>query len=398
MNEAEMTIPYLFRCPISLDLFKDPVTLCTGQTYDRSSIEKWMSTGNLTCPVTMQKLHDPTIVPNHTLKHLIDQWLQIGDQFDSKYLEKFDSLAALKHNLESHEVTLENKLQTLKKIQALSEESSSRNSCLLQLGFFPLLLEQVFGRVAAEFSEEHMKFLEQALVCVQKLVCLSEIESLNMLKQETKLASFLLLFKHGSQIIKMSLCHVIETSSTSLETEQLCSIFGKNSELIYELLQFVKQNSEISEAGIKALWALCSLKSNRELLVREGVIDGLLTYIVDTERRERSLAPLAMATIEKLLAIESSKEALVNNPNGIDALVKMAFRISDHKGSESAIGSLMRVCYGSLQARDEAIAAGVLTQILLLLQSQCTAKIKTKARMLLKLLTSKKINEGSIHV
>ena len=75
MNEAqiEITIPHLFRCPISLDLFEDPVTLCTGQTYDRSSIEKWFSAGNLTCPVTMQKLHDPSIVTNHTLRHLINQ-------------------------------------------------------------------------------------------------------------------------------------------------------------------------------------------------------------------------------------------------------------------------------------------------------------------------------------
>ncbi|CAI8598884.1 unnamed protein product [Vicia faba] len=45
MNEAqtEITIPHLFRCPISLDLLEDPVTLTTGQTYDRSSIEKWIS-------------------------------------------------------------------------------------------------------------------------------------------------------------------------------------------------------------------------------------------------------------------------------------------------------------------------------------------------------------------
>ena len=103
MKEADhMAIPHLFRCPISLDLFKDPVTLCTGQTYDRSSIEKWLAAGNLTCPVTMQKLHDPSIVPNHTLRHLIDQWLQLGHQFDPNYLATIDSLAALKHTLECH--------------------------------------------------------------------------------------------------------------------------------------------------------------------------------------------------------------------------------------------------------------------------------------------------------
>ncbi|WP_423787569.1 U-box domain-containing protein, partial [Klebsiella pneumoniae] len=68
MKVAEMTIPPLFICPISLDLFTDPVTVSTGHTYDRGSIEKWLATGNLTCPVTMQKLQDPSMVPNCTLR------------------------------------------------------------------------------------------------------------------------------------------------------------------------------------------------------------------------------------------------------------------------------------------------------------------------------------------
>uniref|UniRef100_A0A0D3FW43 U-box domain-containing protein n=1 Tax=Oryza barthii TaxID=65489 RepID=A0A0D3FW43_9ORYZ len=72
----EMSIPHLFRCPISLDIFTDPVTLCTGQTYDRPCIERWLAAGHRTCPVTMQPLGDATaLVPNRTLRHLIERWL-----------------------------------------------------------------------------------------------------------------------------------------------------------------------------------------------------------------------------------------------------------------------------------------------------------------------------------
>ncbi|GLT68722.1 hypothetical protein SLA2020_409280 [Shorea laevis] len=110
------------------------------------------------------------------------------------------------------------------------------------------------------------------------------------------------------------------------------------------------------------------------------------------------MAAMAMATLEKLLEVESSaKEALVNNPNGVNAIVRMVFRVSDHEGSESAVSLLMIVCYDSLRAREEAIGAGVLTQLLLLLQSQCNGRTKTKARMLLKLLRSKWA-EDSKHV
>ncbi|KAJ6760671.1 hypothetical protein OIU79_025501 [Salix purpurea] len=37
-----------FRCPISLELMTDPVTVSTGQTYDRSSIQRWLKAGNMT--------------------------------------------------------------------------------------------------------------------------------------------------------------------------------------------------------------------------------------------------------------------------------------------------------------------------------------------------------------
>lgn len=401
--DNQMAIPYLFRCPISLDLFKDPVTLCTGQTYDRSSIETWLAAGNLTCPVTMQRLHDPTIVPNHTLRHLIDEWLQLGHQFDSDYLAKIESLASLKHNLESRDTTLHSKLQALEKVGVLSQESSSswsRNTCLLQLGFMPLLLELVFGRVVldeAELSEDHIKLVEQSLSCVLKLLSLGEFESLNVLKEESKLASLLVLFKKGTTTIKMNLCHLIDVLSSSTETKELCAMLGKSTQILQQMVEFVKLNDLASDAGIRTIWALCSMEHNREYLIREGMIDALVTYISGTERRERSMTAMATATIEKLLGLESGKEALINNPNAIKALVKMVFRVSDHKGSESAIESLMVICCSYLQAREEAISAGVLTQLLLLLQSQCNGRTKTKARMLLKLLRSK-WNEDPKHV
>ncbi|KAK8996525.1 hypothetical protein V6N11_081796 [Hibiscus sabdariffa] len=119
------------------------------------------------------------------------------------------------------------------------------------------------------------------------------------------------------------------------------------------------------------------------------LINGLVTYILNSETKERSSAATAMAMIEQVLGIERAKEELINDPQGVKAAVKMVFRVSDHEGSESALNSLLMVCYESLQAREHAIAAGVLTQLLLLLQSQCNRRVKTKATTLLKLLRSK---------
>ncbi|XVF54149.1 hypothetical protein PTKIN_Ptkin05aG0157400 [Pterospermum kingtungense] len=66
--------PEDFRCPISLELMTDPVTISTGQTYDRPSIQKWFKAGNTTCPKTGEKLTNMELVPNTNLRKLIHQF------------------------------------------------------------------------------------------------------------------------------------------------------------------------------------------------------------------------------------------------------------------------------------------------------------------------------------
>ncbi|KAL4387314.1 hypothetical protein GQ457_09G012010 [Hibiscus cannabinus] len=377
-----MTIPDLFRCPISLDLFSDPVTLSTGQTYDRSSIEKWFAHGNLTCPVTMQKLHDPSLVPNHNLRHLIQQWRQMGHPFDPDYLTTIDPLLDMKRGLESPQATLQEKLRILEEIRVSMDETPAKIPFLLQIGLLPLLVQLLFGELDPGFAEK-------LLPCILKLMSFGEFGSLNMLKEDSKMESLVVLFENGTDMIKQSLCCLVRAISASSETRELCAMIGKNRRFLHRVVRLIHQNSEASEAGIEAVLALCRLESNREELVQQGLINGLVTYILNSETKERSSAATAMATIEQVLGIERAKEELINDPQGIKAAVKMVFRVSDHEGSESALNSLLMVCYESLQAREQAIAAGVLTQLLLLLQSQCSRRIKTKATTLLKLLRSK---------
>ncbi|RWR83318.1 U-box domain-containing protein 19-like protein [Cinnamomum micranthum f. kanehirae] len=63
-----------FRCPISLELMIDPVTVSTGQTYDRASIQKWFKAGNLNCPKTGEKLKNTDLTPNIAVHKLIQQF------------------------------------------------------------------------------------------------------------------------------------------------------------------------------------------------------------------------------------------------------------------------------------------------------------------------------------
>ena len=77
VSSSSAEVPHYFLCPISLEVMRDPVTLATGITYDRASIERWLfSDGHATCPVTRRALASGEMdaTPNHTLRRLIQAW------------------------------------------------------------------------------------------------------------------------------------------------------------------------------------------------------------------------------------------------------------------------------------------------------------------------------------
>ncbi|CAN6917617.1 hypothetical protein Bca4012_089618 [Brassica carinata] len=78
------------RCPISLEIMKDPVVLETGHTYDRSSIAKWFSAGNITCPKTGKNLESTVLVGNVSVKQVIQSYFK--KEIDQKSMKKKTSI------------------------------------------------------------------------------------------------------------------------------------------------------------------------------------------------------------------------------------------------------------------------------------------------------------------
>lgn len=75
MGRPSTNIPQEFICPLTGLLFEDPVTLQTGQTFERESIRSWFSKGNRTCPVTRRLLEFQNVPhTNFILKCLITNW------------------------------------------------------------------------------------------------------------------------------------------------------------------------------------------------------------------------------------------------------------------------------------------------------------------------------------
>jgi len=74
---VQLGAPQTFFCPISYHLFRDPVLLPTGQTYERQPIERWLAQGRPTCPTTGVLLQEPvSVTPNVTLRKAIEEWAE----------------------------------------------------------------------------------------------------------------------------------------------------------------------------------------------------------------------------------------------------------------------------------------------------------------------------------
>ena len=59
-----------FHCPISWEIFKDPVILEDGFTYEKESISEWLSK-HKTSPNTNCRIYSRKLIPNQTLKNII---------------------------------------------------------------------------------------------------------------------------------------------------------------------------------------------------------------------------------------------------------------------------------------------------------------------------------------
>jgi hypothetical protein len=154
-------VPPLFKCPISLELMRDPVVLSTGQSYERSSIEPWLEAGNHTCPATMQKLSSLELVPNHTLRRLIQNWCEAHGSAlgmapipTPKLPLTADTMAAILEELLvqtscTSRQQLMDPLPILKNMRSLARESERNRKCMEDSDAVSVLASMITTSAAA---------------------------------------------------------------------------------------------------------------------------------------------------------------------------------------------------------------------------------------------------------
>ncbi|KAK6150303.1 hypothetical protein DH2020_015235 [Rehmannia glutinosa] len=169
-QDIELTIPIHFKCPISLDLMKDPVTLSTGITYDRESIEKWIEAGHVTCPVTNQVLRNFDQIPNHSIRKMIQDWCVENKSWGVERIPT-PRIPITPYEVSEIRSGIEDATQCgdarkfqelLGKIKNLAKESERNKRCIVANGIGSALADS-FESFARFLIEKHADLLKEVL-------------------------------------------------------------------------------------------------------------------------------------------------------------------------------------------------------------------------------------------
>ncbi|XP_043715080.1 U-box domain-containing protein 26-like [Telopea speciosissima] len=376
-------IPYHFRCPISLELMRDPVTVSTGQTYDRSSIESWVATGNTTCPVTRSPLCDFTLIPNHTLRRLIQDWCVSNRSLGVERIPtpKQPADPALVRTLlaqaSSDSIPPHSRLSALRRLRGFARDSDKNRSVIAALNARDLLISIVFSNESDDLTHESLALLV--------MFPLAELECESVASQPDRIAFLAFLLSNSSIEVRVNAAALIEMVVTGTQAVENRILIGSTEGVLEGITTILKHPLAYPRAlkvGIKALFALCLVKQNRTKAVSAGAVEALMDRLADFEKCD---AERALATVELLCRVPAGCAAFASHALTVPILVKIILKISD-RATEYAAGALLSLCSASEQLQRDAVAAGVVTQLLLLVQSDCTERAKRKAQMLLKLL------------
>lgn len=374
-------VPQYFICPISLQIMKDPVTVVTGITYDRTSIERWLfSDRNTTCPVTNQPLpKDSDLTPNHTLRRLIQAWCTTNavDRIPTPKAPLNRSAArSLVCDLSNPAL----QLNSLSLIATLANDNESNRRTIIQADAARFILRLTVSSA----NKEQFNLLELALNLLHSLrVPTDELRPLvsdnydlvgaltPMLRRQESVA-----IRSGSILLLKS---VAELASSSL-LERLKVEFFEG--VIAILRDRISQ--QITKAALHVLLSASPWGQNRTKIVDAGAVTELIELELTGPEKRRT--ELVLGVLEHVCGCADGRAQLVGHAAGLAVVAKRILRVSP-AADERAVGVLSSVCKYSAtnEVLQEMLKVGAVAKLCFALQADSAISVREKAKWVLRL-------------
>ncbi|GAA0174404.1 ubiquitin-protein ligase [Lithospermum erythrorhizon] len=333
-------IPEDFLCPISLELMRDPVIVSTGQTYERSYIQRWVDCGNTTCPKTQQKLQNLTLTPNYVLRSLISQWCVKNNieqplaitygrikKSDGSFRDVSADIAAIENLVRKlSSGSVEECRAAVFEIRSLSKRSTDNRILIAEAGAIPVLV----NLLTCEDNETQ----ENAVTSILNLSIYENNKGLIMLAGA--IPSIVQVLRAGSMESRENAAATLFSLSLADENKIIIGASGAIPALV-ELLQ--NGNTRGKKDAATALFNLCIYQGNKGRAVRAGIITALLKMLTDSSN---AMVDEAL-TILSVLASHQEAKAAVVKANTIPVLIDL-LRTGLPRNKENAAAILLSLC------------------------------------------------------
>lgn len=364
-------IPSVFVCPISLEPMQDPVTLCTGQTYERSNILKWFSLGRYTCPTTMQELWDDSVTPNKTLYHLIHTW------FSQKYLlmkkRSEDVQGRASELLETlKKVKGQTRVQALKELHQIAAAHASARKTMVDEGGVALISSLLGPFTSHAVGSEAVGILVNLTL---------DSESKTNLMQPAKVSLLVDMLNEGSVETKINCTRLIEKL---MEEKDFRPEIVSSHRLLIGLMRLVKNKRHPNGIlpGLSLLRSICLHNEVRSLVVSIGAVPQLVELLPSLDP---DCLQLALCILDALSSLPEGKLALKDCANTIPNTVRLLMRVSEDC-TQYALSILWSICkIAPEECSSAAVDAGLAAKLFLVIQSGCNPVLKQRSAELLKL-------------
>ncbi|KAH9295178.1 hypothetical protein KI387_038766 [Taxus chinensis] len=383
-------VPPLFICPISLQIMRDPVTLCTGVTYDRDFIRKWLRRGNNVCPVTAQILHTRDLIPNHTLANIIQKWRHNA-------LEKSDPVYNMVRQTirQIEEGRSESRAEAVKRLRNLAK-SESKRACLRSEGVLPLLV-RVLEKFQPEGEENGGEALEEAVGAIASFPVKDVITTIDLLSSTPVIRTLDWVLANGKLSSRLNAAGLVEKVAINTDKTAAMTEIDLIDGITDGLLTLIRQNATYA-AGIrvclKALLPLCFVVSNRGAKIAEAVGVVIPVLIEASTERRVSIMEASMAVLEELSATWEGRVAIMAHPCAVPLIVTNLLLVS-HVATAHAVEILLNICSSCSKVEDEEVVMmrdivvkmGAMEKLLALLHMDYGQTTKRSANHLLRILS-----------
>lgn len=339
-SQKAPVIPDDFRCPISLELMRDPVIVSTGQTYERSCIKNWLEAGHSTCPKTQQALTSKALTPNYVLRSLIAQWCEVNGIEPPKRPGSSPPNKSASACTTAERSKIEILLRKLKsgspeearsaagEIRLLAKRNTDNRVAIAEAGAIPLLIHLL--STPDSRTQEH---------AVTALLNLSIFENnKGNIVTSGAVPGIVQVLKKGSMEARENAAATLFSLSVMDENKVTIGSSGAIPPLAALLSEGTQRGKKDAAT---ALFNLCIYQGNKGKAIRAGVIPTLMRLLTEPQGGmvDEALAILA------ILSSHPEGKAALGDAEAVPVLVDVISNGSP-RNKENAAAILVHLCSG----------------------------------------------------